>query len=111
MVDPIWLTIVLGGLLTFATRFSFIYLSGRWQPPAWLARALRFVPPAVLSAIIFPEVLMRNSQLNLAVDNLRLWAALLAVLVAWRTKSVLLSIAAGMGSLYLLTWLVSAIAH
>jgi branched-subunit amino acid transport protein len=111
MVDSIWLTIILGGLLTFLIRFSFIYLSGRWQPPSWLARALRFVPPAVLSAIIFPEVLMRGNELNLAFGNLRLWAALLAVGVAWRTKSVLLSIAAGMASLYLLTWLTSVLIH
>ena len=101
----IWLTIVLAGLLTFLTRLSFIYLLGRWQPPAWLARALRFVPPAVLSAIIFPEVLIHDGALNLAVGNLRLWAALIAVLVAWRTRSVLLTIAAGMAGLYLLTWL------
>jgi branched-subunit amino acid transport protein len=101
----IWLTIILAGILTFLTRLSFIALLGRWEPPRWLGRALRFVPPAVLSAIIFPEVLMHDGGLNLAVDNLRLWAALIAVLVAWRTRSVLLSIATGMAGLYLLTWL------
>jgi branched-subunit amino acid transport protein len=100
-----WLTIVLAGALTFLTRLSFIYLMGRWQPPAWLTRALRYVPPAVLTAIIFPEVLMQDGSLNLAVGNLRLWAALAAVAVAWRTRNVLLTIAAGMAALYLLTWL------
>ena len=105
-MGEIWLTIVLAGALTFLTRLSFIYLLGRWQPPAWLGRALRFVPPAVLSAIIFPEVLIRNGSFDLAPANLRLWAALLAALVAWRTRSVLLTIAVGMGALYLLTWLI-----
>jgi len=101
----IWLTILVAGLLTFLTRLSFIYLLGRWQPPAWLARGLRFVPPAVLTAIIFPEVLLRDGSLNLALGNLRLWAALVAVLVAWRSRSVLLTIATGMAALYLLIWL------
>jgi branched-subunit amino acid transport protein len=101
----IWLTMVLAGVLTFLTRLSFIYLLGRWQPPAWLGRALRFVPPAVLTAIIFPEVLMRSGSLYLAPDNLRLWAALVAALVAWRTRSVLLTIALGMAALYLFSWL------
>ncbi len=101
----IWLTIVLAGVLTFLTRLSFIYLLGRWQPPAWVVRALRFVPPAVLTAIIFPQVLMPQGSLFVAVDNLRLWAAVVAVLVAWRTRSVLLTIAAGMAGLYLLSWL------
>jgi branched-subunit amino acid transport protein len=105
-MDEIWLTIVLAGALTFLTRLSFIYLLGRWQPPAWLGRALRFVPPAVLSAIIFPEVLIRNGAFDLAPANLRLWAALIAALVAWRTRNVLLTIAVGMGALYLLTWLI-----
>jgi branched-subunit amino acid transport protein len=101
----IWLTIIVAGALTFLTRLSFIYLLGRWQPPAWLGRALRFVPPAVLTAIIFPEVLMHDGSLYLALGNLRLWAALVAVLVAWRTRSVLLTIGAGMAALYLLNWL------
>lgn len=105
-MGEIWLTIVVAGLLTFLTRLSFIFLLGRWQLPLRLARALRFVPPAVLSAIIFPEVLINENGLHLAADNLRLWAALLAVLVAWRTRSVLLTIAVGMGALYLLTWLI-----
>jgi branched-subunit amino acid transport protein len=105
-MGEIWLTIIGAGLLTFLTRLSFIFLLGRWQPPLRLARALRFVPPAVLSAIIFPEVLMNGGSLHLAADNLRLWAALLAALIAWRTRSVLLTIAVGMGTLYLLTWLV-----
>ena len=102
----IWITILAAGALTFLIRVSFIFLLGRWQPPAWLAKALRFVPPAVLSAIIFPEVLIRDGNFDLAVNNLRLWAALVAALVAWRTKNVLLTIAAGMAALYLLTWLI-----
>ena len=105
-MGKIWLTIGLAGLLTFLTRLSFIYLLGRWQPPAWLERSLRFVPPAVLSAIIFPEVLLHDGISSLAFNNLRLWAALVAALVAWRTRNILLTIAAGMGALYLLTWLI-----
>lgn len=105
----IWLTIVIAGVLTYLTRLSFIYLLGRWQPPVWLAHALRFVPPAVLTAIIFPEVLMHDGSLYLGMGNLRLWAALVAVLVAWRTRSVLLTIAAGMAALYLLSWLTGLI--
>ena len=101
----IWLTIFLAGILTFLTRLSFIYLLSRWQMPMWLTRALRYVPPAVLSAIIFPEVLMYNGGLNLTPGNLRLWAALMAALTAWRTRNIFLTIAAGMAMLYLLTWI------
>ena len=38
--------------------------------------------------------------------NLRLPAGLLAALVAWRTRNVLLTITAGMVALWLMQWLV-----
>jgi branched-subunit amino acid transport protein len=102
----IWLTIIAAGVLTFLTRFSFIAVFGRWQPPALLQRALRFVPPAVLTAIIVPELVMQKGQLAISLGNLRLLAGLVAALVAWRTRNILWTIAAGMACLYLLQWLI-----
>lgn len=98
----IWLVLVLGGLLTFGMRFFFIYLLGRLEVPETVRRALRFVPPAVLTAITVPELLVRSGQLDLSWSNFRLLAGLAAVLVAWRTKNTLLTIAVGMGVLVLL---------
>lgn len=98
----IWLTIAIAGILTFLTRLSFFAVLDRWQPPDVLKRGLRFVPPAVLSAIIFPGLLMPNGSLALSLTNTRLLAGLAAVLVGWRTRNVLLTIAAGMAALYLL---------
>lgn len=96
----IWLIILLAGLLTFGTRLSFIAALGRWQPPEFFLRALRYVPPAVLSAIILPEMLIRDGQMLLSPANPRLLAGILAILVAWRTRSTFLTIVAGMVSLY-----------
>jgi branched-subunit amino acid transport protein len=96
----VWLTIVAAGVLTFLTRLSFIVLLGRWQPPEILRRALRYVPPAVLSAIIFPELMMQNGQMAWTLNNPRLLAGLVAGLVGWGTRNVFLTIAAGMLALY-----------
>lgn len=98
----LWLVMLFAGLLTFATRLSFIWLLGRREMPDWLRRALRFVPPAVLTAIVFPEVLMRGGALDLSLANARWPAALAAALVAWRTKSALWTIVAGM----LILWII-----
>ena len=76
---------------------TFLGILGRWEAPAWVKRGLRFVPPAVLSAIILPEVLIRDG--SLAPVNPRLAAAVLAGLVAWRTRSAVLSIVVGMAAL------------
>lgn len=98
----VWLIFALGGLLTFLMRFSFIYAFGRVAVPPALRRALRFVPPAVLSAIIFPEVLMSEGRLALGPGNHRMLAAGVAVLVAVKTKKTLPTIVAGLGALLLL---------
>jgi branched-subunit amino acid transport protein len=98
----IWLVMVLAGLATFGTRLSFIYLLERMRVPDWFQRALRFVPAAVLSAIILPELVTRNSGLDLSWHNPQLLSGILAILVAWRTKNVILTIVAGMAALLVL---------
>lgn len=98
----VWLTIITAGLLTYATRLSFILLFGRIEMPAWLNQALRYVPPAVLTAIVFPELLLQDGSLYLSPGNDRLVAGAIAILVAWRTKNVLLTILAGMLALWIL---------
>jgi branched-subunit amino acid transport protein len=98
----IWLVMLLGGLITFGMRFSLIYLFGRFQVPETLRRALHYVPPAVLSAIIFPELFLHDGALNVSLDNTRLLAGFVTILVAWFSKNTLITIIAGMLALFLL---------
>lgn len=101
----IWLIMLLGGLITFGIRFSLIYLFGKLHIPATMRKALHYVPPAVLSAIIFPELFLKDGSLYLALDNHRLLAGLFAVAVAWFSKNTLITIIAGMIALLLLKFL------
>ena len=96
----LWLAMIFAGLLTYATRLSFILLLGRREVPKLARRALRFVPLAVLTAIIFPELLMPAGTLDLSLGNLRLLAGLLATVVAFKTKNAILTIVVGMGVLW-----------
>ncbi len=98
----IWLVLILGGLITFLIRFSFIYLFGKFHIPKTVRSALHYVPPAVLSAIIFPDLLLPNGNLNISFDNHRMIAGLIAMLVAWYSKSTLVTILVGMAALLLL---------
>ncbi|HET6596375.1 MAG TPA: AzlD domain-containing protein [Anaerolineales bacterium] len=98
----IWLVMLLGGLITFLIRFSLIYLFGRFKIPETLGRALRYVPPAVLSAIIFPELFFQEGTLNLSLENTRLLASLIAILIAWISRNTLITIIAGMIALFVL---------
>lgn len=67
-----------------------------------MRRALHYVPPAVLSAIIFPELIYSAGHLDLSLDNTRLLAGVVAILAAWYTKNTLLTILAGLAALLIL---------
>ena len=101
----IWLVMILGGLVTFGMRFSLIYLFGKFEFPETLRKALHYVPPAVLSAIIFPELLIRNGAVDLSLGNTRLLAGIVAIATAWFSRNTLLTILVGMAALFLIQWL------
>jgi branched-subunit amino acid transport protein len=101
----IWLVMFLGGLITFGMRFSLIYLFGRFQVPETIRRALHYVPPAVLSAIIFPELFFKDGVLDISMGNTRLLAGIAAASVAWFTKNTLITIIVGMTIVLLLQYL------
>lgn len=98
-----WLLFIVIGLITFSIRYLPIALAGRDLPPLML-RALRYVPPAVLSAIFVPEIVMPTGTLNLTLANPRIIAGVLAIGVAYFSKNVLLTILVGMVAL----WVVGA---
>ncbi len=98
-----WLIILCMGIVTYAIRLLPMVLLGRIEMPPIVLRALRFVPPAVLSAIVFPELLRPAGPLDISLGNARLIAGILAAVIAWRTRNVLATIAAGMIALWVLT--------
>jgi len=95
----------IGGLITFGMRFSLIFLFGRLEVPETMRKALHYVPPAVLSAIILPELLYPAGSLDLSLGNTRILAGIVAILVAWFTRNTLLTILAGMLALLILQFL------
>ena len=102
----IWIVMIVLGLLTFATRFSFIALLERIKLPVTFQRALRFVPIAVLSAIIAPELGYSNNLLSITPTNPRLIAGVVATVVAFWTKNVFWTLLAGMAVFWILRiWL------
>lgn len=93
-----WGLLGLFSIGTFAFRSSFLVLFGEKVPPK-LERALVYVPVAVLPALAASVV--RGSG---GLEPSRVVAALLAAGVAWKTKSIGLTMLLGMGCLWLLQW-------
>jgi len=96
------LVILAIGVGTFLERLSFIHLSDRLVLPRVVRRGLHYVPAAVLAALVAPAVLRPETALALPPGNWRPVAAALAALVAWRSRNMLLTLAVGMGGLWLL---------
>jgi branched-subunit amino acid transport protein len=81
--------------VTFGSRYAGLAL--RTELPAFWVRFLHFVPIAVFAALVTPSL-----EGDLGEGELRVVAAVATVLVAWRTRNLGLSIAAGMIAFWLL---------
>ncbi|WP_280587580.1 AzlD domain-containing protein [Halorubrum sp. Boch-26] len=105
----VWLAIVLIGVATYGFRLSFIHLFGRIdEVPARITRPLRYVPPAVLAALVLPDLLTLRPSLTATLLDERLIAGAVAGAVAWRTENIFATIAVGMTTLWLFRFVVFA---
>ena len=55
--------LLIAGAATYLIRLSFIALEGRMNLPMWFRSALPYVPAAMLTALIAPDLLMRDGAL------------------------------------------------
>ena len=86
-------------LVTLAPRVLPIwFLSGRGLPEG-VKRWLALIAPAILAALLVPELLLSQGEggasLFLSPQNHALLAAIPAGIVAWRTRSLFGTVAAG----------------
>lgn len=93
-------------LVTFGVRYPVLALVTRIPLPAPLLDALKFVPTAVLTAIIVPAALMPAGQIDLSFGNAYLMASIASALIAWRSKNLLLTIVAGMAIFLVWRWFI-----
>jgi branched-subunit amino acid transport protein len=86
------------GLVTYFTRYAMIAAMGR-EMPSLVQRWLRYVPAAVLAALIAPAALAPQGRLQ---AGTHVWAMAVGAWVAWRTRNVLWTIVGGMAAFWLL---------
>jgi branched-subunit amino acid transport protein len=70
-------------------------LTSKPLPPlvvAWL----RYVPVAVLAALLLPALIVTENRLDLSLGNLFLWAAIPTFIIAWKTRSLFGPVVVGM---------------
>ncbi len=92
-------------LVTFAVRYILLPLSGSFRLSPGIQSTLKYVPAAVLTAIVVPAVLMPDGRdLRLSASNPYLVGAICTVLIGWFSKNLLLTIVGGMASFALCQW-------
>jgi branched chain amino acid efflux pump len=95
-------------LATFSVRYLLLPLSGRIRFAPGLQRALKYVPPAVLSAIIVPMAFMPDGQtLRISISNPYLVGTVFTVLIGWFSKNMMATIVGGMVVFVMCQWVLT----
>lgn len=105
-----WLAVAGVALGSFALRAIFIYAMERIPLTETVKTLLRYIPASVLAALVAPAIVLYQGQIVFSQSGLldwlngreRLLAGLVAISVALWKRSMILTILAGMGALYLL---------
>jgi branched-subunit amino acid transport protein len=93
----ILLTIVGMAVVTYVPRLLPVWTLSSRPLPRLVAVWLRYVPAAVLAAMLFPAVAVPDPEVGSpGLSYLFLWAAFPTLLVAWKTRSLFGSVVVGM---------------
>ena len=98
----LWMVIFAVGLINYLSRLSFIAVFARRSMPPLLARALKYVPAAMLTALVLPMIMGDAAAGGAVPFNPKAGAAGLAGVVAFYTRSTLWTLGTGMAALWLL---------
>lgn len=93
-----YLFLVIGmGVVTYIPRMLPATILSKKNIPETLVVFLQYVPVAVLSALLFPGIMMIDDKLCLLPSNSLLIATLLTFPIAYWKKSMFLTVLVGMG--------------
>ena len=99
----IWSLIILCGVITFLIRF--IPLSGIISSslPLSVKHTFKYIPLAVLTPIIVNDLSIIENKNFFLIENFKLYAALIAIIVSIISNNVLATISIGMASFLIMT--------
>ncbi|MCL6270370.1 AzlD domain-containing protein [Sansalvadorimonas sp. 2012CJ34-2] len=94
-----WTLIFLMALITFSIRYVLIASAGRWHIPSTIERGLKYVPIAVLSAIVVQTIMVSSGTSPVqgwAINPHFLVSAIVAFVVSRVTNSLMITVMAGL---------------
>lgn len=95
-------------IVTFLIRYPLLAISSRIKLSNRLTEALNYLPPAILTAIVVPAVLMpTGDEILLNYTNAKLLGAIAGATVGWWTKNLFATIICGMVVFLICQWLLN----
>lgn len=88
------------GIVTYIPRCLPLIFLSNYQNSEKLNRWLKFIPVAIFSSLIFPDIFIKNSQV--AFMDIKIPISIIVFLVALKSKSLGISIVTGLIMFYFL---------
>ena len=83
-------------MVTYIPRLLPVWVLSSKSLPPLVVKWLRYVPVAVLAAMLFPSLLVQERRVDVGLENLFLWAAVPTFLIAWKKRSLFGAVIVGM---------------
>ena len=97
-----WLSIIIAGILTYFTRMTMIALVSRDMLGDKIKAVLAYVPSAVFPAIIFPAVFINDYGTFIEMNDPKIFAAIVAIVVGYFSRNVIATILSGLISYWII---------
>ena len=101
-----WLSIIVAGILTYFTRMTMITLVNRDMLGDKIKAVLEYVPSAVFPAIIFPAIFINDYGFFVEINDPKIFAAIVAVIVGYLSKNIIATISSGLVSYWFLIFVI-----
>ena len=97
-----WLSIIIAGILTYLTRMTMIALVSRDMLGDRIKAVLAYVPSAVFPAIIFPAIFINDYGNFIEMNDPKIFAAIVAIVVGYFSRNVIATILSGLISYWII---------
>ena len=97
-----WLSIIIAGILTYLSRMTMIALVSRDMLGDRIKAVLAYVPSAVFPAIIFPAIFINDYGNFIEMNDPKIFAAIVAIVVGYFSKNVIATILSGLISYWII---------
>ena len=100
-----WLSIIVAGILTYLTRMTMVALVSRDMLGDKIKAVLAYVPSAVFPAIIFRGIFINDYGEFIEMDDPKIFAAIVAVIVGYFSRNIIATILSGLISYWFLIFI------